>query len=322
MADTAATQLNRIVQLVAELSRREREGQGPASLAEVAAHLDTKPSAVLRDIRVLTDAADDPDATWLMSLFAYQEGERISVSSRGPYRRPIRFTPEELLALRVALATEDELPAAALRALADLGDGGGVSGAGDASGRSVGGEGISAVPFLQGAQAEAVDLARAAMNAERKLEIVYAGEGVHESTARVVHVHDVIASRGRRYLVAWCERAEDWRRFRADRVIEATLTDRTFAWRDDVPTIDESQGVFAAPDDAIDDVRVKVSPKISRWVREQHPSAEPTDDGGAVITFRTASVSWLVRTVLQYGDEAEVIEPAAYREAVKRAVGV
>ena len=103
MPDTAAVQLNRIVQLVAELSRREREGGEPVTLKEVADHLDTKPSVILRDIRVLTDAADDPDATWLMSMFAYQEGECITVSSRGPYQRPIRLTPDELLALQVAI---------------------------------------------------------------------------------------------------------------------------------------------------------------------------------------------------------------------------
>jgi predicted DNA-binding transcriptional regulator YafY len=36
---------------------------------------------------------------------------------------------------------------------------------------------------------------------------------------------------------------------------------------------------------------------------------------------RIASVGWLLRTVLQYGAEAEVLGPPVYREAVKRAVG-
>jgi predicted DNA-binding transcriptional regulator YafY len=31
-------------------------------------------------------------------------------------------------------------------------------------------------------------------------------------------------------------------------------------------------------------------------------------------------VDWLVRRVLEYGPEAEVLEPAAYREAMRRAV--
>lgn len=36
---------------------------------------------------------------------------------------------------------------------------------------------------------------------------------------------------------------------------------------------------------------------------------------------RIASVDWLLRTVLQYGAEAEVLGPPVYREAVKWAVG-
>jgi predicted DNA-binding transcriptional regulator YafY len=40
-----------------------------------------------------------------------------------------------------------------------------------------------------------------------------------------------------------------------------------------------------------------------------------------VVRFRSASVDWLVRHVLQYGDQAEVLEPTGYREALRRAVG-
>ena len=38
----------------------------------------------------------------------YQEGDRIYVSSQGAFGRPIRLTAEELLPLKVAVATETE----------------------------------------------------------------------------------------------------------------------------------------------------------------------------------------------------------------------
>lgn len=39
-----------------------------------------------------------------------------------------------------------------------------------------------------------------------------------------------------------------------------------------------------------------------------------------VVAFTVGSVEWLVRRLLEYGADAEVIEPEAYREAVRRAV--
>jgi predicted DNA-binding transcriptional regulator YafY len=39
-----------------------------------------------------------------------------------------------------------------------------------------------------------------------------------------------------------------------------------------------------------------------------------------VDTFQASSVEWLVRRVLEYGAEAEVLEPVSYREAMRRAV--
>jgi len=76
-----------------------------------------------------------------------------------------------------------------------------------------------------------------------------------------------------------------------------------------------------APPDGIDHVKVRFSPRIARWVRERHRDAEVSYDERAVVTFPCASMDWLVRAVLQYGDEAEVLEPVAYREAMRRAVG-
>ena len=313
MPQSASTQLNRIVQLVAELSRREREGRGPVTLQELADHLGTRPSVVMRDIRVLTEAADDPKATWLLSLSAYQEGERVGVSSLGPYRRPIRFTSDELLALQVALVTESEPPSEVLRSLAGLMD---------VDERTQAAETISPVPFLHGGQAAVVELAHIALNARQRVKLLYAGEGADEPSVRVTQIHDVVASEGNHYLIAWCERAEAWRRFRTDRVLEAELLAGSFEWRIDAPTIESAKDLFEAPPEAVDEVRIRFSPRISRWIRERYTDAEVEDDGSTVVTFRTSSMDWLVRSVLQYGDEAEVIEPAAYREAVRRAVAV
>ena len=166
-----------------------------------------------------------------------------------------------------------------------------------------------------------VELARAAMNAGKKLNIVYAGEGSEQPGERVVQVHDIVSAGGRFYLIAWCELADDWRRFRCDRVLDASMHDGGYELRTDVPLVQDRGDLFEPPREGVDEVTIRFSPVISRWVFERYPEAQDCGDGHAEVTFKTASVDWLVRTVLQYGAEAEVLGPPAYREVVRRAVG-
>jgi proteasome accessory factor C len=307
MPETAATQLNRLVQLVAEMSRRD-ERHGPAlSVAEIARHLDVAPNQILRDIRVLTETTEDPDGTWLSSLTVVQQGDRIEISSRGPYRRPIRLTPEELLALQVALVTEPEIPSDAVRQLAGLAN----------TGRDVP---VAPTPFIQGEEAATVGLVRLAMNKASCLKILYAGEGAEGASERVIEPHDLVSANGAFYVVSWCRTANDWRRFRADRIIEAEILPDEFALRLDVPQIVNARDVFRAPDEGVVEMTVRFSRPIARWLMERYPDGERQPDGSYVLKFKSASVDWGVRTVLQYGPDAEILAPPAYRSAMRRAL--
>jgi len=308
MSETAERQLNRIVQLVADLSRAQRDGAPAPTLGELGDRYDVKGSVILRDLRILTEAGDDSSDTWLLSLLVMQDHDRVSVESRGPYRRPIRLTPEELLVLQAALATEDGVNDATRAKLGAL-----SSAALDA------GDVLRAMPGGLGAEMAAVASAEQAMEACCALRLRYAGEGAERPSERVVEVHDVVSALGRHYLVAWCRTAGAWRRFRADRIIEAEVLDERFTPRADAPRIRERGDLFEAPPDAAEDVRVRFSPRIARWIAERYPQGEPQGDGSIVVTFQCASVDWLVRTVLQYGDQAEVLGPPAYREAMRRA---
>lgn len=57
--------------------------------------------------------------------------------------------------------------------------------------------------------------------------------------------------------------------------------------------------------------------KAGAWRAER---AGPERDA-AVVTYQCADVGWIVRHVLQYGPEAEVIEPEVCWDAVRGAVG-
>jgi predicted DNA-binding transcriptional regulator YafY len=304
--ETAVEQLNRIVQLVAELSRAPT---GELPVAQVAERFGVEPARIFGDLRTLTGAADDPEATWLMSLQVIQEGEAIAVSSQGPYRRPIRLTAEELLALRLAIATETQRPTGALRALAGFG-----------AAEPTAGEVIAPGPLPRGGQAEVIDAARRAAAEHRRLRICYVAGGAGEPSERVIQPHLVVHSEGRFYVVAWCESARGWRFFRADRVIEAASAGGTFGPREDVPAIERPADLFR-PGQDVDQVVLRFSRRIARWLAERYPEARRLPDGAVEVTLPSATPDWVIGLVLQYGAEAEIVGPPAYREAMRSALG-
>lgn len=310
MTTVAAEQVNRIVTLVAELSRAEAEGEPAPTLAAVAARHGTSDVQILADVRALTAAADDPAAEWLSSLRIAQEGDRLLVASRGPFRRPIRLTAEEALALQVGLALERGGGAPLSDALRDLLRGG--AGASEPA--------VAAGPAARTEEDRVVALARRCMDERRVLAITYAGEGDRAGEARLVEPHQVLAFEGRSYLMAWCRAAGGWRRFRADRVLDAAARDQTFAWRADFEPVTRPEEVFRPETDAAVPVEVRFSPRIARWIAERYPGHRAASDGSVVVTFPVSSPGWLVRTVLEYGEDAEVLAPAPYRDVVRRAV--
>jgi predicted DNA-binding transcriptional regulator YafY len=66
---------------------------------------------------------------------------------------------------------------------------------------------------------------------------------------------------------------------------------------------------------------VAFSPRIARWIRERYPEGHDAPDGRYHVRFQVADPRWLAREVLQYGAEAEVIEPKAVRETIRGMLG-
>jgi predicted DNA-binding transcriptional regulator YafY len=66
-------------------------------------------------------------------------------------------------------------------------------------------------------------------------------------------------------------------------------------------------------------MRVRYSPRIARWIAERE-GTEPDADGSLTMEHPLLDLQWGVRHVLQYGPDAEVLEPADVREEVTRRV--
>jgi predicted DNA-binding transcriptional regulator YafY len=299
---SSSHQLNRIVSLVSELSRRARKGAESSALDEVAGHFGVSRKEIQSDIRALTLAGDHPDADWLLSLSVWQEGNRVSISSGGPFQRPLRFTRDELVAMQLGLA-DGESGKGLSENFAE------VLKAAEPVHQALAGRGRVS-PSVS-------NLVRKAITDRRKLEIKYTGERSLGGVNRTIHPYQLLEQQGSTYIVAWCELAGDWRHFRVDRILDALPTDNHYAARTDFVPAESS---FAEPAEGTTAVQVRFSPSISRWLAERHPHAVVEKDGSAIVTYQVANAEWLVRHLLQYGAEAEVIAPASFRELMRREV--
>jgi proteasome accessory factor C len=287
--------LNRIVELVAELTRRERAGHEPASLAALARHFAVSERQIQEDLRTLTLLGDHADSDWLLSLGVWQQQDRVSVSSQGPFRRPLRFSPEELLAVQLALVSEGRL---------DLAERIGRAGRREMA--------------TSGPSRALLDTVERAVEERRQLRIRYAGE-TGAPRERTIEPHQVVEFRRHTYVSAWCRDTGDWRRFRLDRIVSAEQLDGGFEPRPDFAPATRRQDLFRATA-RVDEVIVRFRDGASRWARERYPGCEAEAENAVLVRFQVASPEWLVRQVLEVGADAEVVSPPAYRRLVREAV--
>ncbi|HYL27382.1 MAG TPA: WYL domain-containing protein, partial [Candidatus Nitrosotalea sp.] len=142
------------------------------------------------------------------------------------------------------------------------------------------------------------------------------------SSVRSVDPYGFIINAGRVYCVAYDHTRRDMRTFAIDSVGDAEVLTRTFV-RPNGFSIEEYgaasiSGVLHA--DATTEVRVRFAPRVAkaaiaaRVVSERR--VEANEDGSAEITYRVADVDELVRWILGWGTQAEILAPDSARARI------
>lgn len=240
------------------------------------------------------------------------EDGRVWIRFAEWFRRPLRLTPAEALALvaaaravlAVAAASDAELAAltptgaseesALARALAKLEM---VIGTGGDEGLDV---------ELGDAPAEVLGVLQRAVAQRHKAQIEYYSFGRDETGARVVQPWRVFSSEGQWYMQAWCEKAGGERLFRVDRVRCATLLQEPFQ----PPPASGLPRIYQARDE--DPVVVLDLNPQARWIAERYPNEGVQDRGSGVlrVTVRASSKAWLERLLLRAGPDVKVVSGA------------
>ncbi|HWB35148.1 MAG TPA: WYL domain-containing protein [Rugosimonospora sp.] len=312
---TAADRLGRLLNLVPYLQARPG-----IRIAEAAADLGVTERQLREDLELL----------WVCGLPGYGPGDLIdmafdsddgvTITYDAGIDRPLRLTPDEALALVVALRMLAETPGtgerdAIERALAKI-----ESAAGELADPPVAVRLPGPGALLAGASAgdgDRLDTIRAAVAARRALSITYYTATRDETTERIVDPMRVLVVAGHAYLEAWCRRAEAVRLFRVDRIDGLTQLDEPAAPPPQAQPADLSGGAFHPTAD-LPLVTLRIE-RGQRWITEYYPCEQVIEESVEhwLVSLRAADLGWARRLVLGLGPEVRVVAPAELAVAVR-----
>ena len=301
-ARASADRLGRLLNLVPYLLARPG-----IAVADAAAGLGITERQLREDLELL----------WVCGLPGYGpgdlidmalDGDRVTITYDAGIDRPLRLTPDEALALVVALRMLAETPGtgtrdAIERALAKI-----ENAAGDVA--------DAPVAVRLPAHTERLDAVRAAVERGHALRLTYYTAARDETTDRVVDPMRMLMVGGKGYLEAWCRRVEATRMFRIDRIDAFTELDEPAAPPPQAVPQDVTGGVFhPTPDLPLVTLRVG---RGSRWITEYYPVEEVRRDGDEwVVTMRVTDLGWAQRLLIGVGPDVTVVGPPELVERIR-----
>jgi predicted DNA-binding transcriptional regulator YafY len=143
-----------------------------------------------------------------------------------------------------------------------------------------------------------------------------------KASSRVADPYGFIVNAGRVYCVAYDHTRKDKRTFAVDSISEPLVLAKTFQRPDDFNVeayaAASISGVLHA--DHTTDVRVRFAPRVAKAAIAARVVAErrvkQAKDGSTEITYRVGDVDELVRWVLGWGAQAEIVGPRAARTRI------
>ena len=308
--DSAGDQLGRILKILPFAARDEG-----ASLSELAETLGVSPQRVLRDVEQVVERAYYLPPEQANDTQILIEGDRVTVLARAcAFRRPPRLSPREALALGVGLRAlaldapeerRDRLFTLAERLERELA----LRPAADT-------EPHIALAFGPPERTEVHACLRDAARERRAVSIEYLKTGATAPEGRTIYPYALVFAERWWYALAHCCTQDGVRRFRVDRVLSAEVLDQSFEVPANWDPHNHLDGGRAFVADEPTEVRVRYGPRIARWIREREPGAASLSDGGVIVSHTVADPRWIVAHVLQYGPDAEVLQPPEMRGIV------
>ncbi|MFC1627486.1 helix-turn-helix transcriptional regulator [Gemmatimonadota bacterium] len=307
---SSADRLNRILGMIPYLLQHQ-----DVSLMELSDEFQVRPAELLRDLQALSNCSYGPFGSAEV-MDAYIEEDRVHIWAGEHFKRPLSFTPGELMALRTAVslmlehtdAKETKALARAHRTITGVQDGRDVWA--DAFKGKIG---VDSSPALS---AEIFSTFERGVHENRKVRIRYFTEQRKSISERVIAPYKMVNSDGQWYVVGFCERADGIRTFRVDHVRSAELGGEHFEVPGDFRLEDHFvHGVYVETETE-EKIVIRYLPPAARLVVEEEGRGRVGKDGSVILPYHTSSPRWLLQRVLSYGEAAEIIEPLQFRHSL------
>lgn len=305
--DTAGAQLGRLLWLIPAAAQEDG-----LSLAEAAQRLGVDEDQIHRDVHALT-AREFYHPGGTVELLQIEWTDRLRIRTTGSFSRPPRLTRAEWVCVLLGLRMRPGHHRALLERLED-----GLAMAADSDAD------LTAVTLPDLEEAGRVDavlaVLRRARAARRPCRFGYLKPGADAPELRRLHCYALVHAEGAWYAAGHDPDADGHRNFRLDRIlgIEPEGESEAYDVPDDFDAGQLLQGarLFQEPaHEAIGQVDIRYGARVAPWVREQW-AGESAPDGSYRVTHAVGNPDWVVRHVLQYGPDAEVIGPPEMRELV------
>lgn len=161
-----------------------------------------------------------------------------------------------------------------------------------------------------------------ALEERRRVGIVYARPTDEAPTLHTVDPYQIYFKRRALYLDAYCPEINDYRIFRVNRIHEVRPTGMRLSRRADYHFVQRHQHSFSVfIGKTVQKVRVRFAKRIAPYIREAcwHYSQHLTNEADGSLLFEVEvneprEVGWWV---LQWGADAEVLEPESVRQEVR-----
>ncbi len=164
-----------------------------------------------------------------------------------------------------------------------------------------------------------------ALVSRKRLRIKYSSRSRDVLDERWISPQRLVYYRDNWYLDAWCHARDALRTFSMDR-LDVSRQEGTAV---DVPDerldaeLTPSYGIFAGP--ATQQAVIRFSSTAARWVADEqwHPDQQvrALPDGGWELTVPYGDPTELIRDILKFGPDAEVVAPEGLRKAVAERLG-
>jgi proteasome accessory factor C len=247
------------------------------------------------------------------------DGDRVRIHFADQFRRPVRLTLPEALALDLALAgweQEEEGPfAAAVAGIREKVRGALSPEVAEGVGRAT--ERISSVSGPGRAGRTVAGLSEA-MTRQVEVEIEYFSKRSGRLGRRAIRPYGIYEQDGHWYVVAFDVSSAEVRTFRADRIRSTDTTDRDYEIPEDFEVARYRRKGPPEPEEPSIEARIRFDAEVARFARESFPASGLTEhaDGGVTATVHASATAWLVSELMKWGAGAKVRGPAALEAAL------